>query len=120
MAVQASIALGFDFSHGMGLSQEIWRSMRRTVHPNDGSGHFIMVVSFARHNFRLTEENVALALEAAIGGYCSSLKVSCLCDRVFSFHVSCKEVGFFILHQRNHVCSQFKCHFHLWGHGGPN
>ena len=94
--------------------------MRCTVHPNDGSGHFIMVVSFARHNFRLTEENVALALEAAIGGYCYSLQVSCLRDRVFSFHVSCKEVGFFILHQHNHVCPQFKCHIHLWGHGGPD
>ena len=53
-----------------------------------------MVVSFARHSFRLSEENVALALESAIGGYCSQLKVSCLRDQVFSFHVSCKEFGF--------------------------
>lgn len=79
-----------------------------------------MVVSFARHSFRLDEKNVSLAQESAIGGYCSDLKVSCLRDHVFSFHVSCKEVGFFILHQRNFVCQQFKCHFHLWGHGGPD
>ena len=79
-----------------------------------------MVVSFARHSFRLSLENVALALESAIGGYCSQLKVSCLRDQVFSFHVSCKEVGFFILHQRSFVCPKFKCFFHLWGHGGSD
>ena len=61
-----------------------------------------------------------MALESAIGGYCSSLKVSYLRDQVFAFNVSCKEVGFFILHQRSLVCPQFKCYFHLWGHGGPD
>ena len=89
------------------------------MHPTERSGHFIMVVSFARSSFRLDEDNVGLSLEAALGGYCSSLKVSCLRDRVFSFHVSCKDVGFFILHQRSFVCDHFKCFFHLWGHGGP-
>ena len=34
------------------------------------------------------------------GGYCSSLKVSCLRDRVFSFNVSCKAVGFLIYLQK--------------------
>ena len=34
--------------------------------------------------------------------------------------MSCKEVGFFISHQRSFVCPQFKCFFHLWGHGGPD
>lgn len=29
-------------------------------------------------------------------------------------------MGFFILHQRTFVCPQFKCFFHLWGHGGPD
>lgn len=108
MDVQASIELGLDFSPGLSLSKEIWRTFRRTVHPSNDSSHFIMVVSFARHSFRLDEDNAALALESAIGGYCSALKVSCLCEQVFSFHVSCKEVGFFILHQRNYVCDQFK------------
>ena len=95
MVVHASISLGFNFNPGMGLAQEIWRSFRRSVHPSEDLGHFIMVVSFARHSFRLSEENVALALESEIGGYCSQLKVSCLRDQVFSFHVSCKEVGVF-------------------------
>lgn len=102
------------------MAQEIWRSFHCTVHPSDQSGHFTMVVSFARHSFRLDEDNVGLALESAIGGYCSALKVSQLNDRVFSFNVSCKEVGFFILHQKSFVCPQFKCYFNLWGHGGSD
>jgi hypothetical protein len=42
-----------------------------------------MVVSFGHANFRLTEDLVSLALEAAIGGYCGSLKVSYIKERVF-------------------------------------
>ena len=120
MVVHAAISLGLDFSPGIDMAKAIWHSLHQTVHTSDRSGHFIMLVSFACHNFRLDEENVALALESAIGGYCSSLKVSYLRDQVFAFNVSCKEVGFFILHQRSFVCLQFKCYFHLCGHGGPD
>ena len=120
MAVHAAISLGLDFSPGMKLASEIQRSFNISAHPTSDTGHFIMVVSFARHTFRLDEENVGFALEAAIGGYCSHLKVSFLHHGVFSFNVSCKEVGFFILHQRSFVCDQFKCFFHHWGHGGPD
>jgi hypothetical protein len=42
-----------------------------------------MVVSFGRTSFRLSEDSVSLALEAIIGGYCGSLKVSLIRDRVF-------------------------------------
>ena len=61
-----------------------------------------------------------LLLKVLLSGHGSALKVSQLHDRVFSFNVSCKEVRFFILHQRSFVCPQFKCFFHLWGHGGPD
>ena len=98
MAVHAAISMGLDFTPGMKLSQEIQRTFGRSVHPSRDTGHFIMVVSFARHSFRLDEENVCLALESALGGYCSQLKVSFISNGVFSFNVSCKEVGFFIMH----------------------
>ena len=68
MAVHASISLGLDFTPGMALSQEIWRSFRRTVHPTERSGHFIMVVSFARSSFRLDEDNVGLFLKLLLEG----------------------------------------------------
>jgi hypothetical protein len=48
------------------------------------------------------------------------LNVSLLRDRVFSFTVSSKKVGFMILAQKFYSCPHFKCYYHLWGLGGPN
>ena len=79
-----------------------------------------MVVSFARACFKLDPDSVGIALESAIGGSCHGLKVSLLRDRVFSFNVSGKQVGFKVFNLRSFQCKQFKCFFHLWGRGGPN
>jgi hypothetical protein len=79
-----------------------------------------MVVSFGRSTFRLDEESVSLALEAATGGYCDDLQVSILRDRVFTFSASSKAVGFFLLARKFYSCPQFKCYDHLWSNGGPN
>jgi hypothetical protein len=87
-AVHDAISLGLDFSPG--------RSGFHTVHPTSETGHFTMVKS----TFKLTEDSAPMALEAAIGGYCDNLHVSCI---KVSFTVSCKHVGFWIL----------KCHFVL-------
>src|SRR4051812_32886830 len=108
MAVHAVMSLGLDLEPGMKLVDQVHWLFKRTMHP-DGSGDFILVVSFVRHSFRLDEDSVSLALESAIGGYCSKLKVSRLQDQVFPFHVSCKDVGFFIFHQCTFVCPKFHC-----------
>jgi hypothetical protein len=79
-----------------------------------------MVVSFGRPSFRLSEDSVALALEASLGGYYGLLRVSLLRERVFSFAVANKSVGFHIIQNRVFECEKFKCFFHLWGGGGPN
>jgi hypothetical protein len=79
-----------------------------------------MVVSFGRSSFKLTEDTISIALESAIGGLCDELKVSLLRDRVFSFTVSSKQIGFLIHQTRSFSVKQFKCFFHLWGRGGPN
>src|SRR4051812_1798257 len=86
----------------------------------DGRGAFTLVVSFSRHDFRLDEYSVAAALESALGGSAIDLWVSYIADKVFSFNVSCKAVGFHIVDTRSYSCPQFKCYFHLWGNGGPN
>jgi hypothetical protein len=112
--------MGLDFFDGIALAKSIRRKYFSTVHPSRDSGHFIMVVSFSRTSFRLSEDSASLALEAAIGGFCGSLKVSSLCERVFSFVVSSKHVGFEILNLKSYVCPKFKCYLHLWGNGGPN
>jgi hypothetical protein len=120
MAVHAAIALGLDFSPGKALALHVWRTLRSHVHPSRESGNFIMVVSFGRSSFRLDEDNVSLALEAATGGFCDDLKVSLIRDRVFSFSVSSKVVGLLLLRRKFYSCPQFKCYYHLWSFGGPN
>jgi hypothetical protein len=119
-SVYDSLALGLNFQKGLSFARFIRNKYALEVHSSDDSDHFTMVVSFGRANFRLTEDLVSLALEAAIGGYCRSLKVSYIKERVFSFVVSSKRVGFHILDLRSFSCPQFKCFFHPWGLGGPN
>jgi hypothetical protein len=68
----------------------------------------------------MTEENVALALEAALGGFCGSLNVIQLRDRVFSLRVASKAVGFYIIQKKIFLSEKFKCYFHLWSDDGPN
>jgi hypothetical protein len=119
-SVYASLKLGLDFSHGRNFSKDVQHKFHSTVHPSRNTGHFMMVVSFARANFRMEEDLVALALEASLGGFCGELLVCSLRDRVFSFAVASKEVAFHILKLKQYRCQQFKCFFHLWGGGGPN
>jgi hypothetical protein len=112
--------MGLDFTHGSNFPKDVLRKFNRKVHPSADSGHFTMVVSFGRANFKLEEDLVSIALEAAIGAFCGETKVSLIKDRVFSFCVSSKAVGFHILKLRKFSCPQFKCYFHLWGRGGPH
>ena len=119
MAVHESISMGLHFSHGTGFAKEIRRKFLTTVHPSYDSGHFIMVVYFDCASFILDSDSVGMALAAAIGEHCGELKVSDIRDRVFSFNVSNKTVGFQVYNMRTNDCKHFKCFFHLWGRGGP-
>jgi hypothetical protein len=118
--VHAALFKDLDFSHGINFAKDVKNKFNQEVHPYSSSGHFIMVLAFGRATFKLDEDLVGIALEAAIGGFCGQLKVSLLLDRVFSFAVSSKEVGFHILKLKKFSCSHFKCYFYLWGRGGPN
>jgi hypothetical protein len=119
-SVHAALSLGLNFSHGINFAKDVKDKFGCSIHPSIRSGHFTLVVSFGRANFKMEEEYVSLALEASLGGFCGSLKVSQIADRVFSFCVSNKKVGFHITKMRSYSCPQFKCYFHLWGKGGPN
>jgi hypothetical protein len=119
-SVYAFLIMGFDFSHGSNFAKDVMCKFACSVRPCNSSGNFTMLVSFGRANFKLEEDLVSIALEAAIGGFCRELKTSILRERVFSFCVASKEVGFYIAKLRRYSCAQFKCYFHLWGRGGPN
>jgi hypothetical protein len=117
--VYDSLSMGLDFSPGKSFAKLIHRRFFSSVHSSIDTAHFTLVVSFGHANFCLSEESVGIALEAAIGGYCGHLKVSLLHERVYSFVVSSKQVGFEIIKKRFYSCQQFKCYFNLWGLGGP-
>jgi hypothetical protein len=119
-AMHTAITLGLDFKAGENFAKEVLRKFSSTVHPLNGKNFFSLVVSFGRASFRMAEETVALALEAALGGFCGSLNVVQLRDRVFSFRVASKAVGFYIVQKRIFTSEKFKCYFHLWSEGGPN
>jgi hypothetical protein len=120
LSVHDAISLGLNFSHVVNFAKDVRNKFSSNVHPSAKSGHFTMVVSFGRSTFKLSEDQVGLCLEACLGGLCGDLKVSVLRDRVFSFCVANKQVAFHIVKMRCFSCQQFKCFFHLWGHGGPN
>lgn len=112
--------IGLDFSKGLVFANEIYKSFSVTVNPSDGTGLFIMVVSFIRHDFCLSDDSVVAASEAVIGESAIEFMVSNIRDKVFLFHVSCKQVGLHVLALCSFACEHFKCFFHLWGNGGPN
>jgi hypothetical protein len=63
---------------------------------------------------------VGSLLQSTIGDLAQDFNVVLLSDRVFSFSVSCKQVGFFIYHLQFFKCDNFVVYFHLWNDGGPN
>ena len=63
MARMAGSTLDLDFSPGLAFADEVYRSSGFPVHRVKHRRPFIMVVSFGRHAFRLSEESVAAALE---------------------------------------------------------
>ena len=100
--------LDLDFSAGSIFADKVFFSCGKSIHPSDDTSHFIMVVSFSRHDFCLNEDSVAAALESAIGGSAIDLFVQRIKGKVFSFVVSCKQVGLCILKLRSYACTHFK------------
>jgi hypothetical protein len=76
MSIHASLIVGFDFSHGKLFAKEIWSKFHSMVHSSPRSCYFMTVDSSSRANFRLEENIVGIALEAALGGYRGEFLVS--------------------------------------------
>jgi hypothetical protein len=116
----ADLARKLDFSYGRKFKADVKKRLASTVHPLGKSNHFLLVVSFGRANFKLTEAMAGIALESCIGGIAEDMAVKCLNERVFRFSVASKAVGFMIFNLRFFSCPSFKCFFHLWSNGGPS
>ncbi|TVT98028.1 hypothetical protein EJB05_56697, partial [Eragrostis curvula] len=122
MALQSMDLPGLDFRPGVGVQSAILDRLDSHLNfkPGSGQSEFLLVVSFGRCVFRLTEETVSLILQATIGGVAADFRPAQLDDRVFRFSVSSKAVGFHIYNLKSFECKQYKLHFHLWGSGGAS
>jgi hypothetical protein len=115
-----SIAHSLDFSYGHRFRAKVRDLFSTTINSILASGHFFLVVSFGRAQFRLDILNAFVALSSCLGCTYDEIYVVKLSDRVFKFSVASKNIGFMVHNLRSFACPQFVCYFHLWGRGGPN
>jgi hypothetical protein len=94
----ADISKQLDFSYGHKFKTNVRKRLASTVHPLGKSNHFLLVVSFGRANFKLTEDMAAIALESCIGGIAEDLVVQCLHDRVFRFLLLLRQWVLWFMH----------------------
>ena len=84
------------------------------------SGAFHHIMSFGRSALCLNEDSVGLILQACLGGIAKKFNVFHLLGSMFSFSVSCKNVGIMIYKLKSFSYKYFAAFFHLWSRGGPN
>lgn len=93
----------------------------RPVSPSPTSQQsFVLVASFGRSSVRLNVDSVSLLLQSCLGGVAKDFHVKFLSGWMFSFCLSCKDVGFMVYRLKSFACKSFAVFFFLWGNGGPN
>ncbi|KAG2538408.1 hypothetical protein PVAP13_9NG430000 [Panicum virgatum] len=121
MAQRQDLADHLDFSPGLSFQKEVCQRFGRSVHHPSSSpdGSFLLLATFRRYTFWLTEDLVALALQSCLSGTASGFHVKFQSDRHFRFSVSCKDVGFHVYWLRRFIGASFDVYFHLWSNGAP-
>lgn len=111
-----------DFDHGIGFSSLASQRFGCSVSPTTAfpKSAFHLVASFGRSAIRLNEDSVGLILQACLGGVAKDFCVLHLSGWMFSFSISCKDVGFLVYNLKHFSCKSYSIFFHLWGDGGPN
>jgi hypothetical protein len=115
-----SIAHILDFSYGHQFWAKVHDLFSSPVNPISALGHFFLVISFGRAQFRLDVLNVSVALSSCLGCAYDEIYVIRQSDRVFKFSVASKHIGFMVHNLKSFTYPQFICYFHLWGRGGTN
>lgn len=122
MGSPSTLASDLDFAPGAWFRHQCLVHFGKAIHhPSEClDGSFLLLVSFPRFCFRLTEESMGLALRACLGGSAPSFHVSQISHQVFKFAVSCKQVGLFVYSLKSYSCDKFMVRFDLWRDGGAN
>lgn len=72
------------------------------------SNGFLLLVSFSRKRFRLTNDSVATYLQSNLGGIAKDFAAVLVDQQIFRFTVSCKQVGFLVPGLNSFVSEHFK------------
>lgn len=109
MASCSDLAALLEFGYGFEFEEFMYNRFGKRV---NGSS-FILLATFKRFLFRLTEESVAMTLQSYLGGRAANFNVRYLSQKHFSFTVSCKSVGFAVYELRRFTGKSFDIYFHL-------
>jgi hypothetical protein len=98
-----------DLQPALNLQLEVWKKFHCPVSFSKefSQKEFFVIASFGRCKFRLDSDSVGSLLQSAIGGLAKDFNASQLCDRVFRFSVSCRQVGFFIYQLQHFKSGKF-------------
>lgn len=107
------------FDPGVRFSSVVSQRFGCLVSPSSSisSSVFYLVASFGRSAIRLNEDSVGLILQSCLGSNASDFNVFHLSGWVYTFSVSCKDVGIMVYKLKNFSCKLFAIFFHLWGNG---
>lgn len=110
------------YDPGLKFAELVHRRFGCTVSPPTplSPSGFHLVTSFGRSAVHLNEDSVSLILQACLGGTAKNYNVLHLSGWMYSFTVSCKDIGFMVHRLRSFSCKTFAIFFFLWSRGGPN